>query len=74
MARIRFSALPASRRAWLSHLFALGLGLVLTLSGQFAHAAFEEPDAFIKRLTSELMDIVKADKSILWFHLITNSP
>ena len=49
MARIRFSALPASRRAWLSHLFALGLGLVLTLSGQFAHAALEEPDAFIKR-------------------------
>lgn len=65
MGCIRFSILAASRRAWLSQLVALGLALGLTLAGQFAHAAPEEPDVFIKRLTAELMDIVKADKSIL---------
>ena len=65
MGCIRFSTLAASRRAWLSQLVCLGLALGLTLTGQFAHAAPEEPDVFIKRLTAELMDIVKADKSIL---------
>jgi phospholipid transport system substrate-binding protein len=65
MGCIRFSTMAASRRSWLSQLASLGFALGLSLTVPLAHAALEEPDVFIKRLTTELMDIVKADKSIL---------
>lgn len=45
-----------SRRHWL----ALGLALALPL----AHAADEAPDAFIKRVATETLDTVKADKGL----------
>ncbi|MEN9888769.1 MAG: putative phospholipid-binding protein MlaC precursor [Pseudomonadota bacterium] len=42
------------------HCLAMGLALALPL----AHAADEAPDAFIKRIASETLDTVKADKSL----------
>ena len=40
------------------------LSLVLLLSSPFARAADEAPDALIKRVSSEVLDAIKADKSV----------
>ncbi len=50
------TSLLFKRRRWL----ALGLALALPL----AHAADEAPDAFIKRVATETLDTVKADKNL----------
>ena len=40
------------------------LSLALLLSSPFARAADEAPDALIKRVSSEVLDAIKADKSV----------
>jgi phospholipid transport system substrate-binding protein len=65
MASIQSSIFDLRRRQWLGRVGAVSLGACLGVVGEVSWAAQEEPDVFIRRLTSELMDIVKADKSIL---------
>ena len=65
MASIQSSIFDLRRRQWLGRVGAVSLGACLGVVGEVSWAAQEEPDVFIRRLTSELMDIVKADKTIL---------
>jgi phospholipid transport system substrate-binding protein len=65
MASIQSSIFDLRRRQWLGRVGSVSLGACLGVVGEVSWAAQEEPDVFIRRLTSELMDIVKADKSIL---------
>ena len=65
MLSIQSSTVDLYRRQWLGRVGALSLASCLGLIGEASWAAQEEPDVFIRRLTTELMDIVKADKSIL---------
>jgi phospholipid transport system substrate-binding protein len=65
MLSIQSSIFDLRRRQWLGRVGAVSLGACLGVVGEVSWAAQEEPDVFIRRLTSELMDIVKADKSIL---------
>ena len=45
-------------------LMTASLSLALLLSSPFARAADEAPDALIKRVSSEVLDAIKADKSV----------
>ena len=65
MLSIQSSTVDLYRRQWLGRVGALSLAPCLGLIVEASWAAQEEPDVFIRRLTTELMDIVKADKSIL---------
>ncbi len=51
-------------RRSLNQLFALLLASGASLLALPAHAADEAPDALIKRVSSEMLDIIKADKAI----------
>ena len=54
-----------TRRAFVRVVSFCLLAASFGLTAGVAQAATETPDAFIKRLTTELLDIVKADKTIL---------
>ena len=51
-------------RRTLAGLLAASLGLALMLSTPFVRAADEAPDALIKRVSAEVLDAIKADKSV----------
>lgn len=51
-------------RRTLAGLLAASLGLMLALSAPLARAADEAPDALIKRVSAEVLDSIKADKSV----------
>jgi phospholipid transport system substrate-binding protein len=63
MKRINPSSI--SRRAFARVVTSGFLAASFVMVAGAAHAATEAPDVFIKRLTAELLDIVKADKTIL---------
>ncbi|QJC57588.1 putative phospholipid-binding protein MlaC [Polaromonas vacuolata] len=50
-------------RRTLGRLVSLSLGIALLASAPFARAADEAPDALIKRLSTDVLETVKADKS-----------
>ena len=52
------------RRSFFTHLLKLALALPLVALPYAAHANNEEPDALIKRLSLEVLDIIRADKAI----------
>jgi phospholipid transport system substrate-binding protein len=54
-----------TRRAFVRAMSTGLLAATFGLTSGLAYAAPEAPDVFIKRLTNELLDIVKADKTIL---------
>lgn len=51
-------------RRTLGRVIAASLSLVLFASAPFVRAAEEAPDALIKRLSAEILDSIKADKSV----------
>ena len=51
-------------RRILAHLLAACFSAALLASAPFARAAEEAPDALIKRLSSEVLDNIKSDKSV----------
>lgn len=51
-------------RRTLGHLLTATLSLALLASAPFVRAAEEAPDALIKRVSSEVLDAIKADKAI----------
>lgn len=51
-------------RRTLAHLFTVCLSAALLASAPFARAAEEAPDALIRRLSSEVLDNIKSDKSV----------
>ena len=51
-------------RRHLGQLFASAVFALASLSSPLVHAADEAPDALIKRLSSEVLDAINADKSI----------
>ena len=51
-------------RRTLAHLLAACFSAALLASAPFARAAEEAPDALIKRLSSEVLDNIKSDKSV----------
>ncbi|HRK37332.1 MAG TPA: ABC transporter substrate-binding protein [Burkholderiaceae bacterium] len=54
-----------NRRNWTSRFAAICVGLVLTTAPWVAaHASVEGPDALIKRLSTEVLDTVKADAAM----------
>jgi phospholipid transport system substrate-binding protein len=55
-----FFSMPLNRRLWLSAACAAGLSSAVGP----VWAADEAPDAFIKRITNETLDTIKADKSL----------
>lgn len=52
------------RRQFSQAIAAFAAATVLGLAGLPAHAADEAPDAFIKRLSVDVLDTIKADKSL----------
>ena len=61
----RLNHLLNTRRAFVRLASSCLLAASVGLTTGVAQAATEAPDVFIKRLTTELLDIVKADKTIL---------
>nr|WP_315229048.1 ABC transporter substrate-binding protein [uncultured Limnohabitans sp.] len=61
----RLTPLLNTRRAFVRLASSCLLAASVGLTTGVAQAATEAPDVFIKRLTTELLDIVKADKTIL---------
>jgi phospholipid transport system substrate-binding protein len=61
----RFHTSSNTRRAFARVVASGLLAASFVMAAGVAHAATEAPDVFIKRLTTELLDIVKADKTIL---------
>ena len=61
----RFQPSSNTRRAFARVVASGLLAASCVMAAGVAHAATEAPDVFIKRLTTELLDIVKADKTIL---------
>ena len=61
----RFQPSSNTRRAFARVVASGLLAASFVMAAGVAHAATEAPDVFIKRLTTELLDIVKADKTIL---------
>lgn len=54
-----------NRRNWTSRVAAICVGLVLTATPwMVAHASVEAPDVLIKRLSTEVLDTVKADTAM----------
>ena len=53
------SFLPSRR-----HYLAMGLAASLMALAPLAHAADEAPDAFIRRITTDTLDTIKADKNL----------